>query len=117
MKTPRKIASVVLVGLTFGAAGALAADDPTAASIAALQASVGNVPIDVDEVRITHDGVACIEYRVRGNPGAPARGHAVVRGKDVLRVPSQLGGGSTQEFEKAWNEHCLGPHGGMASDQ
>jgi hypothetical protein len=84
--------------------------DRTAAAIAALERSVGNAAhIEVDEVRVTEDGVACIDYRVRDNQGATGRAHAVIQGDQVLRSTS-----GDQQFEKVWSDHCLGPRGGMA---
>ena len=97
-------------------AGAFAVDrdsrdgtEVTASSVAALKASLGNsAGLEVDEVRVTDDGVACIDYRVRNAQGAKTPGHAVVQGKEVLKSPS-----GDERFEKAWTEHCLGPRGGM----
>jgi hypothetical protein len=94
-------------------AAALAADreagdgsDATAASVAALKANLGNpAGLEVDEVRVTAAGIACIDYRVSKTPG-----HAVVQGNEVLKSSSDA-----ERFEKKWNEHCLGPRGGMPS--
>ena len=91
--------------------GALAADgtgqegsDATSAAIAALKANLGsNVSLEVDEARATDAGVVCVEYRISGS-----RGHAVVQNNEVLKSSSD-----PSRFEKAWNEHCLGPRGGM----
>jgi hypothetical protein len=94
-----------------------AAGNSTDAPIAALEASLGTTrDLEIDEVRITGNGVACIEYRVRDAAGKQSRGHAVVQGNDVLRVPAAAND-DAQKFEKAWNDHCLGPHGGMTIDQ
>ena len=83
-------------------AGALAAD-ATSNAVSALKANLGsNVSLEVDEVRVTQAGVACIEYRVSGS-----RGHAVVQDNEVLKSSSDA-----ERFEKAWNQHCLGPRGG-----
>jgi hypothetical protein len=91
-------ASVTFLPVT----GALAAD-ATSNAVAALKANLGsNVSLEVDEVRVTEAGVACIEYRVSGS-----RGHAVVQGNEVLKSSSDA-----ERFEKAWNQHCLGPRGG-----
>jgi hypothetical protein len=101
---------VCIAGVALVPAAAFAAGDATDASVAALEASLGkSQALEVDEVRITGDGVACIDYRVRDAAGRESRGHAVVQGKDVLRSPAD----DAQRFEKAWNEHCLGPKGGM----
>lgn len=99
-------------------AGAIAAGgepnegaDATAASVAALKKNLGDpAGVEIDEVRVTGDGVACIEYRV--GQGAKGRGHAVVQGDEVLKSSA-----SYARFEKAWNEHCLGPRGGMTGDE
>ena len=93
-------ASVTFLPVT----GALAAE-ATADAVAALKSDLGSgVDLEVDEVRETAAGVVCIEYRVRGS-----RGHAVVQKKEVLKSSSGY-----KAFEKAWNEHCLGPRGGAA---
>jgi hypothetical protein len=104
---------LLAAAIALAAAAALAEGDATDASVAALRANLGSEgDLEVDEVRITGDGVACIEYRLRAASGKQDRGHAVVRGKDVLRSPSGSGTDAAA-FEKAWNEHCLGPKGGM----
>ena len=112
--------AIVIIGaaLLLPASGALAADaragQQTDASIAALASSLGDAHgLEIDEVRITGDGIACIEYRLPDANGKLVRGHAVVKGKDVLRSPSD----SADEFEKAWSEHCLGPRGGVTGGQ
>lgn len=103
---------LILGALVFPAWDAHAAD--TDASVAALESSLGDARgLEVDEVRITGDGVACIEYRLPDARGKQTRGHAVVQGKDVVRSPS----GDDAKFEKAWNEHCLGPRGGLTGEQ
>lgn len=82
--------------------------DTTTASVATLKAHLGNPKgLEIDEVRVTDDGIACIEYHV-----SKTRGHAVVEGDDVLKSPSDA-----ERFDEAWNEHCLGPRGGMTSPQ
>lgn len=99
-------------------AGALAADpnaregtDATSASVAALKATLrGSSGFEVDEVRVTDAGVACINYRVNNEQGAKSRGHAVVQGDEVLKSSTGY-----KRFEKAWNEHCLGPRGGNSA--
>jgi len=104
-----------LTVLAHAPLAAVAAGNDRKIADAALEASLGAPRnVEVDEVRITGDGVACIEYRVQ-EAGRQTRGHAVVQGKDVLRSPS--GSNDTDRFEKAWREHCLGPHGGITSEQ
>jgi len=97
-------ASVTLLPVT----GALAAD-ATSAAVAKLKANLGDKAggLEVEEVRVTDAAVACIEYRVSGS-----RGHAVVQGNEVLKSSSD-----SDRFEKAWNEHCLGPRGGTTSNE
>ena len=95
--------------------GALAADgkpgngtDATDAAVDALKANLGsNSNLEIEEVRVTEAGVVCIDYRVSGS-----RGHAVVQGKEVLKSSSDA-----DRFEKAWNEHCLGPRGGVTNEK
>jgi hypothetical protein len=80
--------------------------DATAQAVAALKANLGSgVDIEVDEVRVTEAGVACIDYHVGNN-----RDHAVVRGDEVLK-----GSSDEKRFDEAWTQHCLGPRGGMTS--
>ena len=88
----------------FAAEGkAPAGSDATAAAVAALKANLGSdAGLEIDEVRVTDTGVACIEYRV-----SESRGHAVVQNNEVLKSSSDA-----DRFEKAWNQHCLGPRGG-----
>ena len=91
----------------------------TAAAVAALKANLGNPPgLSVDEVRVTDDGVACIDYRLSdgvsdgvSNGEGKVPGHAVVQRDEVLK--SSAG----DRFQKAWDEHCLGPRGGMTRDE
>ena len=100
-------------------AAALAANDEprgadaTIASVAALKSNLGNPEgLEVEEVRVTGSGVACIDYRMKNNQGVKSLGHAVVQRDEVLKSSSDY-----ERFEKAWNEHCLGPRGGMTSEQ
>jgi hypothetical protein len=86
--------------------------DATSASVTALKAKLGNPEgLLIDEVRVTEAGVACIDYRVNGAQGSKGLGHAVVQGDEVLKSSSR-----DKLFEKAWNEHCLGPRGGMTGN-
>jgi len=95
---------VVLLPVT----GALAAD-ATSAAVNALKANLGNpAGLEVDEVRVTQAGVACIDYRTRDGQGTKSPGHAVVQGDEVLKSSSD-----DKRFEEMWNAHCLGPRGGM----
>jgi hypothetical protein len=93
-------------------AGAFAADT-TSASVAALEANLGSpAGLEIEEVRVTAAGVACIDYRVSDGKGGKSLGHAVVRGDEVLKSSAGY-----ERFEKAWNEHCLGPRGGVTSGE
>jgi hypothetical protein len=108
MDTLKRLIAASVAVLTMTAT--LAADDKTkgadttTAAVDALKANLGSsANLEVQEVRVTESGVACIEYRVSGS-----RGHAVVQNNEVLKSSSDAA-----RFEKAWNEHCLGPRGGM----
>lgn len=93
-------------------AGVYAAD-ATSAAVAALKQNLGNTAgLEVDEVRVTQAGVACIDYRVNDGQGSKSPGHAVVQGDEVLKSSSEY-----KRFEKVWNEHCLGPRGGITSGE
>ena len=87
--------------------------DETAAAVATLKEKVGTrSDLEVDDVRVTDSGVACINFRMRDSQGAMSKQHAVVKGDDVER--STFG---NKRFEKAWNDNCLGPRGGTTSAQ
>ena len=93
-------------------AGMLAAEDATSAAVAALKANLGDpANLEVDEVRVTNIGVACIDYRLGDAAGGKNRGHAVVQGEEVLKSSE-----GSERFETAWSEHCLGPRGGITSE-
>lgn len=101
-------------------AGALAAgletresESPTALAVAALKANLGkSTPVEIDEVRVTASGVACIDYRVGNAQGANSVGHAVVQGGEVLKSSADA-----KRFEEEWNKHCLGPRGGTTGGE
>jgi len=101
-------------------AGTLAADrepregaDATSTAVAALKKNLGSTTgLEVDEVRVTQAGVACIDYRVSDGQGGKSPGHAVVQGEEVLKSSSEY-----ERFEKVWNEHCLGPRGGTTTSE
>jgi hypothetical protein len=83
-------------------------ESPTALAVAALKTNLGeSAPVEVDEVRVTSNGVACIDYRIGTAEGAKSVGHAVVQGGEVLKSSSDA-----KRFEEEWNKHCLGPRGG-----
>ena len=101
------IASTVVLLPIASALGA----DTTANSVAALKANLGNAAgLEIDEVRVTDDGIACIDYHLRSSEGGKSPGHAVVQGNEVLKSSS-----GDERFEKAWTKHCLGPRGGISS--
>jgi hypothetical protein len=89
-------------------AGALAEDRAASAdsepSVAALKSSLpSSVGFEVDDVRLTESGVACITYRVRNDSGGESRAKAVVEGDKVLRSTAR-----NTRFERAWNDKCVG---------
>ena len=100
--------AILVVAAALAVEPAPSASDTTATSVAALKANLGNPKgLEIDEVRVTDDGVACIEYHV-----SKSRGHAVVKDDEVLKSPSDA-----ERFDEVWNKHCLGPRGGMTSPQ
>jgi hypothetical protein len=80
-------------------------------AVAKLEARLGESEIEVDEVRVTQDGVACIDFHSTGPAKKPA--HAVVQGEKLLVSSNSDKNG----FEDAWKEHCLGPRGGTTSER
>jgi hypothetical protein len=91
--------------------GALAEDrDAPAgseASVAALKSSLATtVGFQVDSVRMTDAGAACISYRVRNDTGGESRAQAVVQGDEVLRSTTR-----STRFAKAWNSKCAAAGG------
>jgi hypothetical protein len=85
--------------------------DATANAVAALKSDLGNpAGLSIDEVRVTSAGVACIDYHASNREGRKIPGHAVVQRSEVIK--SSAG----DRFAKLWNEHCLGPRGGMTSE-
>jgi hypothetical protein len=60
----------------------------------------------VDNVHMTDDGVACINYRVGNDNGGESRAKAVVEGEKVLRSTSR-----NSDFAKAWNSKCAASGG------
>jgi hypothetical protein len=108
MKLVIATSAILVVAAALAVEPAPSASDTTSASVAALKSNLGNPKgLQIDEVRVTDDGVACIEYHV-----SKTRGHAVVQDEEVLKSPSDA-----ERFDEAWNEHCLGPRGGMTSPQ
>jgi hypothetical protein len=108
----RKLLIGSCVAFFLPTAGALAAD-ATSAAVTTLKANLGNpADLEVDEVRVTQTGVACIDYRASDGQGVKSPGHAVVQGDKVLKSATDA-----KLFEEKWNEHCLGPRGGMSGGE
>ena len=80
-------------------------------AVAKLEARLGESEIQVDEVRVTDDGVACIDFHSTGPGKKPA--HAVYKDEKMLISSNSDKNG----FEQAWKEHCLGPRGGATPAQ
>jgi len=81
-------------------------------AVAKLEAKLGESEIQVDQVRVTDDGIACIDFHGTGSTGGK-KGHAVVQGEQLLISTNSDKNG----FEKAWSQHCLGPRGGATPAQ
>lgn len=101
----RLIASaVVVIPLSVAFAETPAGSDASAAAVETLRSSLGGKgAINVDNVHMTDNGVACIDYRGPNNSGGTSKAKAVVQGDKVYR--SGIG---NKRFEQAWNEHCAG---------
>ena len=84
----------------------------TSHAVAKLNAKLGESEVKVDEVRVTDDGVACIDFHGTGSTSGK-KGHAVVQGEQLLISTNSDKNG----FEDAWKKHCLGPRGGTAPAQ
>lgn len=99
------IASAVVVApLSSALAETPASSDASTTAVDTLRASLGGKgAIDVENVHMTDDGVACIDYRGPNNSGGMSKSKAVVQGDKVLR--SSVG---NDRFADAWNEHCAG---------
>jgi hypothetical protein len=83
----------------------------TSKAVARLEAKLGESEIVVDEVRVTNDGIACMDYHTVSNPRKQA--HAVLQGDQLLISTNSDANG----FEKAWSDHCLGPRGGATQNE
>jgi hypothetical protein len=75
-----------------------AAAEPVEALKSKLRSTVG---FEVENVRMTDSGAACISYRVRNDAGGDTHAKAVVEGDKVLRSDTR-----TTRFAKAWNSKC-----------
>ena len=109
----KRLIAPSLVILVFGGMAAAGNEGPdseiTAKAVAKLEARLGESEIEIDEVRVTKDGVACIDFHGTGPAKKPA--HAVMQGEKMLISSNSDKNG----FEDAWKEHCLGPRGGATS--
>ncbi len=83
----------------------------TSKAVTKLEAKLGKSEIEVDEVRVTDNGIACIDYHSVSNPNK--RAHAVVQGERLLISTNS----DANDFEKMWSDHCLGPRGGATPNQ
>ena len=83
----------------------------TSKAVSRLEAKLGESEVKVDEVRVTDDGVACMDYHTVSNPAKQA--HAVLKG-DKLLVSTNS---DVNAFEQTWKDHCLGPRGGTKPAQ
>jgi hypothetical protein len=112
MKTSRKfyfkaawlIALPVVFAPQAGAAEENMTSDAATAPVETLKASLpSTVGFEVDHVRVTDAGVACISYHLPRDTGGITRAKAVVEGDEVLRSTSR-----NSKFERAWNSKCAG---------
>jgi hypothetical protein len=88
------------------------ATEITSKAVAKLEAKLGESEIQIDEVRVTDDGIACMDFHGTGGTSG-RKAHAVLQGEELLiSTNSDVNG-----FEKAWKKHCLGPRGGTTPAQ
>jgi hypothetical protein len=98
------LAFAPLAGAVADDRDANAGSEANSASVATLKSSLPSTSgFEVDDVRMTDSGVACISYRVRNDLGGDTRAKAVVEGDKVLRSTTR-----TTRFAKAWNSKCVG---------
>ena len=81
------------------------------AAVEKLYSRLGETEVKVDEVRVTKDGIACIDFHGIGSTSGKAA-HAVVQGDKMLVSTNS----DKNPFEEMWNKHCLGPRGGATSN-
>ncbi len=105
---------VALLGLALVPLCAIADDPKSTDAVEKLKASLtsGAMGFEVDDVRVTDDGVACIKYRIDNDLGGETRAQAVVDGDKVLRSTSR-----SNSFAKAWNKKCAGRDSETASSK
>jgi hypothetical protein len=108
----RLIASAfVVVPLSVAFAETPTGSDASEAAVEKLRATVKG-GVEVEKVRMTDSGVACIQYRGPNYAGSMTNGYAVVQGDKVHK--SSVG---NKRFEEAWNEHCAGTRGASKPDE
>lgn len=104
---------LIALPLAFVPLAAAMAEDRTAPdensdAVVALKASLQSTRgFEVDSVRTTDSGVACITYRVPNDSGGETHAQAVVEGDKVLRSTTR-----NSKFAKAWNSKCAASGGG-----
>jgi hypothetical protein len=112
MDTSRKspLRAVWLIALPLGLAPFAGAaeegksSDDASGPVEALKASLpSSVGFEVDHVRVTDAGVACISYHMPNDTGGVSRAKAVVEGDEVLRSTTR-----SSKFARAWNSKCAG---------
>lgn len=81
------------------------------AAVEKLYSRLGETEVKVDEVRVTQDGIACIDFHGIGSTSGKAA-HAVVQGDKMLVSTNSDKNG----FQDMWDKHCLGPRGGATSN-
>jgi hypothetical protein len=110
MQTMKRLIAPSLIIVLCGMAAARDQGPDTAITtkaVAALEEKLGKSEIQVDEVRVTEAGIACMDYHSNSNPAKKA--HAVLAGEELSISTSA---DHAQRFEKVWYDHCLGPRGG-----
>lgn len=110
MVTSRRLlrrVALPLLALSFAfvpLSAALADADEASPAVATLKSSLPSTRgFEVESVRTTDSGVACITYRVPNDRGGETHAQAVVEGDQVLRSTSR-----SSKFAKAWNSKCAG---------
>lgn len=104
--------SLVIILGGIAAAGAQGPDTEIGKkAVEKLYSRLGETEVKVDEVRVTKDGVACIDFHGIGGTSGKAA-HAVVIGDKMLVSTNS----DKNPFEEMWNKHCLGPRGGATSN-
>ena len=100
-------ASIVTALLAVLAPLTCVAEEPLSAEAAGpvnvLKSSLpSTLGFEVEHVRTTDAGVACITYRVSNDKGGKSKAQAVVEGDKVLRSSAR-----SSDFAKAWNSKCV----------